>query len=72
MITVTRKSDLTGKVHSLEMNIDPVKWEKWESGEVQEYIQNYFPELSRDEREFILSGSTKEEWDEAFPIEEDI
>ncbi len=33
-------------------------------------IQFAFPFLSDDEREFILTGITKEEWDKIFPDEE--
>jgi len=33
-------------------------------------IQNAFPNLTDDQREFILTGSTKEEWDNAFGEEE--
>ena len=31
-----------------------------------ELIQNAFPMLSADEREFIMTGCTPEEWDEMF------
>lgn len=36
-----------------------------------EYIQNAFPELSTDDREFLISGLSKEGWDLAFPPEEE-
>lgn len=31
--------------------------------------QNAFPNISVDDREFIMTGITKEEWDETFPPE---
>lgn len=34
-------------------------------------IQECFPTLSADQREFILTGITPEEWAKAFPPEED-
>jgi hypothetical protein len=34
-------------------------------------LQDAFPHLSADDREFIKSGITKEEWDELFMIEEE-
>lgn len=34
-------------------------------------IQTCFPQLSTDQREFMLSGVTKEEWDKVFPSEEE-
>jgi hypothetical protein len=30
-------------------------------------IQDAFPQLSDDAREFLMSGITREEWEEAFP-----
>jgi hypothetical protein len=33
-------------------------------------IQDCFPYLDKDVREFMLSGTTPEEWDEMFPKEE--
>jgi hypothetical protein len=36
---------------------------KWKSGA---YVQDAFPTLNADQREFIKSGVTKEEWEEEF------
>ena len=33
-------------------------------------VQDAFPHLSPDEREFIITGITKEEWDDTFRDEE--
>lgn len=30
-------------------------------------IQAFFPELDEEQREFIMTGITKDEWDKAFP-----
>lgn len=35
------------------------------------YIQDAFPYLTEDEREFILTGITADEWDELFGDEEE-
>ncbi len=35
------------------------------------HVQHAFPQLSADDREFIMSGITKEEWEETFKEEED-
>lgn len=40
-----------------------VGYQLWAAGEL---IQNAFPMLSADEREFIMTGCTPEEWDEMF------
>lgn len=34
-------------------------------------VQEAFPDLTDDQREFLLSGSTPEEWDELFKEEDD-
>jgi len=34
------------------------------------YIQDAFPEMSKDDREFLMSGMSKEGWDKAFGKEE--
>lgn len=34
------------------------------------FIQDAFPDLSKDEREFLMSGISKEGWDKTFKEEE--
>lgn len=60
---VTKRSSLTGKTHTLEIDISPDQWKRWKAGEM---IQDVCPHLSADDREFLISGSTKEEWDQFF------
>lgn len=60
---VTMRSRLTGKIHNLEIDISPEQWKRWKAGEL---IQDVCPHLSADDREFLISGSTKEEWDQFF------
>lgn len=57
---VTKRSALTGDQHTLEIAITPQEWDRWKGGEL---LQNVCPHLSADDREFLISGSTKEEWD---------
>ena len=64
MMLVVRKSMFTGEVHSMELPITPQQLERWERG--SEYIQDVFPGLTADQREFIKTGVTKEEWDNTF------
>ena len=60
-------SQLTGKLTSMLIGIDLPDFvhdfEVWQSGEL---IQNAFPELSADAREFIKTGISPEEWDAMF------
>lgn len=41
------------------MAITRAQWDAWQAGE---YIQHAMPQLGPDEREFLMSGATPEEW----------
>ena len=56
---VTKKSILSGIWNTMEL---PVTQEQLMAHETGELVQNVFPELTPDEREFIVSGVTHEEW----------
>jgi hypothetical protein len=68
MILVTRKSVFTGIVRTKEFPITKEQLISWESG--NQLIQDAFPNLSADDREFIMTGVVKEEWNEIFDEEE--
>ena len=63
---VTMKSMLTGKTHTREINATPQEIATWKSGAL---IQDAMPFLSPDEREFVMTGITPEEWNVYFPEE---
>lgn len=66
---LTRRSLYSGCIHTLELPITEEELKAWqESGQM---IQQFFPQLTDDEREFILSGMTPEEWEEAFPEDDE-
>lgn len=58
---VTRKSVFTGIERTWDLPITEEQWEKYQSGAY--LIQDIFYNLSDDEREFIMTGSTPDEWD---------
>jgi hypothetical protein len=60
---VKRVSRLTGKVRELDL-ITQEQINAWERG--GSLIQNAFPNLSKAEREFLITGSVQEEWDAVF------
>lgn len=62
---VTRTSTLTGIRHQRDLPVTERQTIIWANG-TGPYVQNCFPDLSADDREFILSGITPEEWDAAF------
>ncbi len=60
---ITRKSPFSGKTNTLEIDVSDVQLEDWQNGTL---IQNAMPNLTPDEREFLMTGITKEEWDATF------
>lgn len=59
---VTRTSPFTGKVHTLEIPVTHDQIVAWQNGAL---IQDAMPNLTADEREFVKTGVTPEEWDAA-------
>jgi hypothetical protein len=61
---VTKKSVLTGDVHTREIPITEEQLREWTNGNL--LIQQAFPQLSPNDREFLMTGVTPEEWEGAF------
>jgi hypothetical protein len=61
---ITKTSQLTGKEHSLDIPITDDQLKQVISR--QRPIQMIVPELAPDLREFLISGITPQEWNEAF------
>ena len=57
---ITRRSPFTGKVNTREINCTISQLIAWEKLRVN--IQDAMPNLSADDREFILTGITPDEW----------
>ena len=66
---ITRTSILTGVRRTLDLPVTHDQMRAWAEEGV--LLQHAFPNLTPDQREFILNGITTEEWDEAFPEEEE-
>ncbi len=60
---VTRKSGFTGIEHTLEIAVTKEQMVLWQSGVM---IQTAMPNLTPDEREFLMTGITAEEWNNEF------
>ena len=56
---ITRR-DVYGKDNTREIDITPEQMAAWEAGGL---IQNVAPNLSPYDREFLISGTTPEQWD---------
>ena len=60
---ITRKSSYSGIERTLDLNVNQEQIDAWQNGAL---IQNVMPQLSPDEREFLITGITNSEWQEAF------
>jgi len=60
---ITRTSRLTGKTSVMDLKITQAQLDAWVDGEL---VQNAMPQLSAEEREFLMTGITPAEWNEAF------
>jgi len=70
-VLVTRQSKLTGKHNSMVVPLPREAFEDglaaWATGAL---IQDAFPTRNANQREFVLTGTTPEEWDAAFGEDE--
>lgn len=60
---ITRKSMFSGKVHTLDVPCTEEQYEAWRNGQL---IQVAMPNVPADLREFLMTGTTPEEWNEIF------
>jgi hypothetical protein len=65
---ITRTSIFTGIKRTLEIDVTEEQIQAWRSG--SDLIQTIMPHLTPDEREFLMTGTTSEEWDENMGEEE--
>jgi len=64
---ITQRCQLNGKVYTMEINCTPAQLELgkmlYEKGAL---LQNAFPFLNADEREFLKTGTPPHVWNEMF------
>ena len=64
---IVRQSQLSGAISVMEIDITEEQLARVENRRAnQELIQNIVPHLPKDEREFLVTGITPEEWELAF------
>jgi hypothetical protein len=61
---IKRTSEFSGITREVELPVTIEQMGRFESG--LETLQDIFPHLSADDREFIKTGITAEEWDQMF------
>jgi hypothetical protein len=64
---ITKTSIHSGITRTLTLDVTAEEIANWKAGEL---IQVAMPRLNADEREFIKTGITSQEWDQIFPPEE--
>lgn len=65
---ITRKSNLSGEINTMDIGCTEEQYSNWENGM---HIQDAMPNIPAEEREFIISGITPQEWNELFGENED-
>jgi hypothetical protein len=60
---ITRTSPFTGVTRTKDILVTEDQLARWQRGE---RIQNVMPYLSASDREFIMTGITDDEWNNAF------
>jgi hypothetical protein len=68
MIKITKTSIISGTTRTIELPITQDQLERWQRGE--DLIQNIMPDLTPEQREFVMTGVTSEEWDDTFKDED--
>ena len=66
---ITRTSPLTGKENTREIDITQEQLERFQKHDG--FIQDIMSNISSDEREFIMSGLTPEDWESLFGPEDE-
>lgn len=64
MVEVERVSPLTGNINKMYLDVTPEQIAEWNNPQRTKLIQDIFPNLTQDEREFIMTGYTISDWKE--------
>jgi hypothetical protein len=65
---VVKRSPFSREYHTMTMTLNDEQYSDWKCGVL---IQNAMPHLTANEREFLITGITPEEWDDTFGEEPD-
>ena len=65
---ITRTSRISAETNVMDIDVTEEQLALWESGML---IQEAMPNIGSDEREFIMTGITPQEWDNAMGIDEE-
>lgn len=68
-LVLTRTSIFTKRRNTMTLPITRADFNRYQAGD--DLVQNIFPDLNADQREFLMSGATPEEWAGIFPPEDE-
>lgn len=63
---IRKQSVITGDVHEIELDVTQAELDRHLDGELAHKI---WPQMTPPDREFLISGVTPQEWNEAFRSE---
>lgn len=66
---IQKRSHISGKLNVMDIPVTMDRLDAYLEGKGL-LIQDVFPDLTPDQREFLLTGATPQEWDELFAEEE--
>jgi hypothetical protein len=66
---ITRRSPFSGQVNTMDLDITQAQLDEFTGAGRRRMVQDIFPHLSADEREFLMTGITPAEWAATFPEE---
>ena len=61
---IERRSLMSGITRTRDLDVTPAQLRAWDTGTL---VQDAFPNLSADDREFLMTGITPEEWAKDYP-----
>jgi hypothetical protein len=65
---VTKTSIISGKTTTMDLPITQEQIDRYNRGEL---VQHAFPGCTPEQREFLMSGITPEEWNAVFPPDDE-
>ena len=64
---VTKTSQITGKTNTMDINVTIAQLDRIDiRSYTKELIQDIVPDISKEEREFLMTGITPDEWKKMF------
>lgn len=66
---ITKIHPITGESNTLDLDVTEEDLQRWKAEKLS--VQNVFPHLNSDEREFLISGLLPGEFDKLYPEPEE-